>query len=1396
LARLSSPVNRTLAVVTFCSLLAVASNQGQTFEINGQPPQAPSTASKSKQGSPSSAQGIGWGSSIEVGRLSRAAEQALAHGNAGAAADYAARAVKAAPQDNRLWFLLGYTARMAGRNQQSIDAYQHVLAGEPNSVEGLSGLAQTYMRAGRSADAKALLLRVLAANPRRPIDLAMAGELFVQSGEFQRGVDLLQRAEAMRPDAHTELILAGAYLRMKQPERAKVLLDSARARGGKSNDVLRAIANYYREQRDYAAAIKSLNEVSRKTPDVLAEIGYTYAAAGDKKAAADTYVRAAGMAPNDVKIQLSAADALVMMDDAGDANKYLTRAEAIDPNSYRLHAIRAELARASKHTADAIREYEIALANMPAGGAPEGVLYPMQLRINLAEMYRDADNQEQAEAQIRLAEAAINKLDIQGPPRAQFLGMRASIENASGDYKSSENDLKEALQIDPDNIGLVIQYAALLWRAKRPDEAKKLYENALKRDPNNRFALESMGYLAREVGDNKTAEEFFRKFQARYPDDYAPYLALGDLYTATRRFSAAQENYETAYKFAPHNPEVIAGGANAGIESHQIELAAAWLARADGSVMDDPRVMREQERYLFHKGKFLESSQAGYKVLQKLPNDREGSVYLAYDLYNLGRYDESLALARKYEQVLPKEPNFPLLAGHAEKQVQLLAEAVDDYTRTINIDPNLDQAWINRGYVLNDMQNAEQAASDFQRVLKMEPGNGVAHLGLAFSYLQLHKGKMALEETDTAEKSLGESGSTHMARAGAYRQMRLLSNAEKEYRAALKYATDDLTLWLALADTLYNLRRYSESLEALKDALALSPDNAFIYGKMAHAYAKLHDREMTLRYVQAAEREDADSSSILLDTGDAMLTLGDEHAAMQRFEKALDAPDANRVDARLLIAKLMGQGGHWDDARQQISLAFAESRIGDAAPITTDNLISAANLFLAMHDFDLAQKYFLKAKDAGAGDQVVAIGLANVYLAQGETLSAQAQLASLGNPAEYANDFDYTLAMANVYRQQHDTYDALSAFARANMLSGQDTYAERGLQEIASEEGLQITDKVSVSTDLQVAPIFDDETIYTTYLRLNNTVPSAIPPHSLLETRWTSEYRVRESGLPVISGFFQIRNARGQYAVPNLFNFLRVDTWDYIMNGGLNPVLHLGRNTITFSTGLWFTARRDKLSPLELNQNLFRQYLYLQSNAFWNWISVRAAGIHESGPFTEQRLSSRDYYGSLEFRVGRPWGRTALITGWRGRDLRYNPRPQEWYQTSSYIGLERKFGDKLTLSAMEEYIRGWGVSFSKFGAGQAVRPAFQFDYKPSLRWVVSSNFAWSNGRTLHTYDNMQSGFFISYTKSLRRKISDGDGEVPVDYPLRFSIGLQQQNFYNFTGSGQAQYRPVFRLTLF
>jgi tetratricopeptide (TPR) repeat protein len=1072
---------------------------------------------------------------------------------------------------------------------------------------------------------------------------------------------------------------------------------------------------------------------------------------------------------------------------------FLARAEQIDANYYRLHAIRAELAAVEHRDSDAVREYLAALAAMPQGPA-EGVMYPAQLRLQLIDAYRNLQDDAAVRQQTAIGQQFLGRLQVEGTDRVEYLRLRAAFRALGGDPAGAEADLKQAMQLDPSNDNVLLQYANLLWKTNRKQEAQRMYAGLLQRDPKNRYALEALGYLSRDLGDNKAAENYFGRMAAAYPSDYVPHVALGDLYTAMKDYAKAQASYNKAYNLAPTNPQIIASGSNAAIDAHDPDLSGRWLARATGTMKNDPHVMRETERYLFLKGRYLESARIGEQVVQKLPHDRDGAVYLGYDLYNLGRYDDVLALVSRYESVLPKEANFPLLAGHVHRQNQLLQQAIDDFSRALQKDPKMVEALVNRGYVRNDMQDAQNAVHDFEPAIKMSPNNAIAHLGLAYSYLQLHRSRESLKEIEIAQKGMKDNGAIHMALATAYRQMRVFDKAEKEYRLALRFAPDDLKTHEALADTLYHARQYRKAIVEWNSALQISPDDPLVFASLAASYAQLHQRAETFRYVQAAERAGTDQSAVLLATGEALMLLGDRQAAFQRFTRALDAPDANRVDVRLQFAKLFVHEGKYDDAKQEVALAFAESRIGEASPITTDNLVEAANVFLAIHDFDLAQRYFSKAKDMGASDDTVAIGLADTYIAQNQDKKAAAILSALGNSPDYQQNYDYQLAWANVYSQRHDRVRAISAFAHASQIAADDPTAERGLLQVAGQEGTQIGPNLNVQSDFLSTALFDDATIYQLDSKLfgNN-----VRPRSSQETDLGTSFHYHINHFSPINGFVGERNYRGTISVPSTLAILRHNSYDTFFNVGTTPVLRLGNARFVLNPGIEFAFRRDTEAPLQFNQNLFRQYLYLSSSPLFNWITMRGSAIHEAGPFTQQHLSSRDLGASLEFEVGRPWGHNALVTGYSVRDLLFNPVAREFFTTATWGGLEHKFGDKATVTGLAKYIRSWRVEGLEFASAQILVPGARFDYKFNERWHLNASADFTRGEGFHLYDNVQSGFLISYVKPVRRSFDDGTGEIGVDYPLRFSIGMQQQSFYNFTGDVRTNaLRPVIQISLF
>jgi tetratricopeptide (TPR) repeat protein len=1393
-------VSNRIAVPAGMLLLGAMLSSAQTFDVapHGDADRTTRAASPStlRAAAPIAENPVGWGSGLEVAQQTRAAQAALGAGDYASALTHAERAARAAPQNADLWFLFGYAARLAGHYQVSADAFQRGLAVRPASVPGLAGLAATYAKMGRNDDARRLLLRVIAANPNSSNELQLAGELFLSS-DPQRALDLLKRAEGLDPTSRTELLMARAWRMLNRPDEASRFLERARSRAPQDSDVLRAVAGYYRENRKYDLALSTLRQVTARTAEYWAELAYTDQLAGQKNEAADAYVQAANGARGEIGYQLGAAEALLNVGKIQAATELLSRAEKLNADSYRLHAIHGRLASLEDRPDDAIREYQTAIAHLPEA-VPEGALYPVELHINLAEVYKDSDDPAASAEQIGLAAVQIKSIEVGDADRPEFLRLRAAIESATDNQSAAEEDLKQALSLDSGNLTLILNYANLVWKMQRRDESLTMFHQALKLDPENRSALTSLGFLSREIDRPQDAEGHFLRLAELYPNDHVPYLALGDLYTSEKLFPLAQTNYQKAYSLAPKKPLIVARGANAALEGHDLELAKTWLDRAQGGMNGDVQVMRERERYLTLTGHYRESADLGYKVLEKLPKDPEAPVYLGYDLVFLGQYEGALDLFEKYEPILPRDKDLWLIAGHSHNSLGDPAKAVADFTEALQRDPTMATGYMNRGYVLNNLKEPDQAAADFETAIRLHPGYGEAYLGLSMAHLQLHRASKAIEEVNVAEKILGQSRISHLTRAEAFRQRLRLVDAEKEYRASLTYAPNDPEVQIALADTIFRLRRYQEAVDLLLQVSASEPDNALVYARLARVYAPMHNQQETLHYAQEAERVGKGQSGILLATGEAFLALGDRNGAMQRFSRALEAPEGDAIETRLAIARLFAREGRPAEARQQVALGLAEARISENMPLKPEHLVEAADVFLSTHEFQLAEMYLQRARDEGVDEDVVALRLANAYLAEGKTKSARAQLAGAAGQDGQIQSYDYLMTQANVYRQQQENLPALVAFARANDLAGDDKTAETAQYEVAAEEGRRIDQNVSLSSAESFAPIFEDITIYVLDAKLLNvtSLQQLPPPRSSFESRGVADYRLHFDGMPTLTGFVGERNAEGTISIPSTSTIEDRNTYDTLFNVGVSPTLRLGNASLHLDTGVQFTVRRDSISPLDMNQNLFRQFLYFSTNPFMNWLTVSGSVIHETGPFTEQDLHSRDVVASVAFKVGHPWGKTALITGYGVHDVLFRPAIREYYSTDAYLGLERRIGTRIQFAVLADYIRAWEVQGYDYAIAQAVRPAARFEYNKSARWSFEGSFALSRGQGFHTYDNTQTGFLVSYVKPLRGALRDGGEEVPVSYPLRFSFGFQQQVFYDFSGHASGTILPVVRLSFF
>ncbi len=1332
----------------------------------------------------------------------------------------AQRAAQTAPSDPHLWFLLGYAARLNHNFSLSIDSYNHGLRLQPGSVEGLSGIAQTDAMMGRTKEAQDLLQKIVTANPKRVNDEVLLGELQLRSGDADTALQTLGTAERMAPSARSEVLLAIGYQHLKQYDQAGHYLNLAKHRAPNNPDVERSLAGYYRQMGQYDEAIKELKAISHAAPDIKAELAYTYQLSGNLDEAAKVYTEAANAMPKDLALQLSAAQAEVAAGSDDRATAFLTRVANVQPDNYRLHAIRGQIAQLEDHPDDAIQEYNTALAHLPPNPS-EGVLYPIQMHMTLANLYRGADQDDAAQKQLAIAQSAIGGLDEQGADRVPFLRLRATIRLAAGDVNGARGDIQNALSLSPNDLNNLQLSGDILMKVGQPEEAIATYKKILAKNANSRSALTSLGFASRVVGRDKDAEMYFNRLAKADPHLYVPYLALGDLYASRKDYPKADTFYHKAYELAPRNASIVAGGMNAGIEAHKLEVAGTWLKRATPPMQNNARLLREEERYYSFKGDYQESASMGEKAVRLLPKDRDVVVYLGYDYLHLNRYDDLRQLAKKYDPILTKEPDIPLLAGYVEKHDNNLNEARADFTEAIERDPNITTAYVNRGYILHDLHQPRAAENDFETALRQDSKNSEAHMGLAYASLDLHKPQSALREVNLAIVGMGDTLPVHLIRATAYGQEGALTKSANEYRAALKFAPNDGELHMALASTLYALRHYHDAVDELQLASRLSPSDPLIYAWLARTWAALGDRDQTLHFVQLAEDqarltpaaatikpgEEAkphfSNSDIYIFTGDALAELGDQRAAMLRFRRALVMPDADRVEVRLAVAELEARQGHADDASRQIALALMEAEAGTTVPPTGQQFIEAADVFRRLHDYQLSETYLQRAQSAGASDMAVHIGLANTYLAVGDTARAQGELEAIRRDADEEPNYQYLLAEASVYRQEHQNAQALTAFAQAVDAAGEDQTAETNLLAAGGDEGYRVNSRLSALSNVTIEPTFEDSPVYVLDSKLDAIFPvpptdtSLLPPpRSSLDTEWTNAFHLHLNYLPTATGFFQLRNARGTISVPSTNSIVNRDTTDYSFNIGLNPTVHIGNNVITFNSGIQETLRRDSLQPYAMDQNIFREFTYMSTSSFFHLLSANGYVLHESGPFTEHNENSHALASALNFQVGAPWSRTALITGWGMNDQTFRPVGIEDYYTSSYIGLQHRFGNTIDVKGIVEDLRAWRVVSPRSGIAQALIPSGTVSFSPARNWQVQANAAWTSTRGFHIYDNVKGGATVSWALPFHREFHDEGGDVVLQYPIRFTGGIQQNTFYNFTGAPNQQFRPFVGITIF
>ena len=149
-------------------------------------------------------------------------------------------------------------------------------------------------------------------------------------------------------------------------------------------------------------------------------------------------------------------------------------------------------------------------------------------------------------------------------------------------------------------------------------------------------------------------------------------------------------------------------------------------------------------------------------------------------------------------------------------------EAIAAYDKAIKANPNLAEAYFNRGNAHYDLGQNQQALKDYSEAIRLNPQDSEAYFNRANVYRRLKQDKPALND----------------------------------YGAAIKLNPNDARSYVNRGSILFDARRYSDAVKDFSEAIRIEPKEAQHYYNRGNSYLALNQKEDAIKDYDAALTRD------------------------------------------------------------------------------------------------------------------------------------------------------------------------------------------------------------------------------------------------------------------------------------------------------------------------------------------------------------------------------------------------------------------------------------------------------------------------------------------------------------------------------------------------------------
>jgi tetratricopeptide (TPR) repeat protein len=648
----------------------------------------------------------------------------LANGNFEKARVEFQNALQIAPKDVAARFDMGLVDEKLNNPREAAQFYQGTIDLDPQHVGARTKLARLYLLSGAPDRALDLISPALQTHPDDPELLTIRAGVRMQQKDPAGALADAERAVQLAPTNEDAVaVLAGLYTSSGATDKALTLLEQSIQKIPGTVDLRLVLAQLYSQGKrpaDAEALLIKLVELRPKEKAQRLRLAQYYARLNQFDAAESTLRQAVKDLPAERDVKLALVELLATRS-RDSAEKELKQMVAAAPDDSELKFALARFYESGHQSvlAEAIYQGVIDKEKLaPPGLSARNRLASLRAQRGdtagalalagqvLAQSPRDDDallmrgNIALAKQDPRSAIADLRAVLRDQPNATGVLRVLARAHLANGEPAIAEETMRHAVEANPKDAVLRLDFAELLVTLGKPDQAKPMLAELVKQQPDNVPALDAQFRVAVSTNDLSTAKSAAQGIVTTRPKAATGYFYEGMIAEADQRTDEALRLYAQAVDTQPDALEPLQAQMRLLVAAKRVDEAFKRADDLSARYPKNPLGPEAKGELLLGKGRNAEAQSAFNDAIAREPKWWPPYRGLADVELAAKNPDGAIAILRKAQPVVDQPDLIEMQLAALLEATAKPDEAISEYEAILSRNPQSDVAMNNLAMLL------------------------------------------------------------------------------------------------------------------------------------------------------------------------------------------------------------------------------------------------------------------------------------------------------------------------------------------------------------------------------------------------------------------------------------------------------------------------------------------------------------------------------------------------------------------------------------------------------------------------------------------------------------------------------------------------------------------------